>query len=128
MRQLVGLLVVVAISVVIFRVYLVKAVKGPAGETTTASQLVDSTGAQTEVLAIARAEQFYQAAHGAYSSIDDLVADHTLPSKPAANRGYAYSVEPSPTGFVVTGRCSVPAGQACSSYQMDQTLELKKLP
>ena len=69
MKSLVGILVVAALSVVVYKLYLTKALP-PEGKTP--QQTIDVVGVKNDLLAIAQAERGYQAEHGSYASLDVL--------------------------------------------------------
>jgi hypothetical protein len=61
--------------------------------------------------AIAQAERLYFAQNGSYASLDQLVASGAMNISAGGRDGYTYSIETSPTGFVVTAtHPDIPAG------------------
>jgi hypothetical protein len=61
--------------------------------------------------AIAQAQRLYFAQNGSYASLDQLVSSGTMNIAAGGRDGYAYSIETSPRGFVVTAtHPDIPAG------------------
>jgi hypothetical protein len=126
MRPLVSVLLVALISLVAYRLFLSKAV-GP-GTGATPQQTIDAVGAKNDLLSIAQAERTYFPEHGSYASFDQLVSSGALSMKRPSRAGYSYSVETSATGFTVSAKCITPPSQPCTSYAVDQNMEVHAVP
>ena len=124
MKSLVGILVVCVLSIFIYRFYLVKSLPQ---DGTTPSQTIDVVGVKNDLIGIAQAERAYQAEHGSYASMDQLVSSGALTMAKAGRTGYTYDVQSSDSSFQVTARCTTPA-QGCTSYGVDSSMEVKPLP
>lgn len=125
MKSLVGILVVCVLSILIYRFYLVKSLPQDSGATP--AQTIDVVGVKNDLLAMAQAERTYQAEHASYASMDQLVSSGALTMAKAGRAGYTYEVQASDSTFQVTARCSNTA-QACTSYAIDPSMEVKSLP
>ena len=98
----------------------------PQTERVNLTQLADSVGAKMNLALIARAENAYFAEHGSYASLDELVSSSPLGVR-TDHKGYVYSIEINPGGFIATARCQTIAGQTCQSYAADQTMEVHSI-
>ena len=125
MKSLVGILIVAVICVVIYRFYLVQSL--PKGEGAAPQQSISVTGVKNDLLAIAQAERAYQAEHGSYASMNDLVSSGSLAMAKSGRDGYVYSVETSSASFRALAQCPVAATQPCTNYYVDQTMEVHPL-
>lgn len=127
MRSVLSLLAVAAIVLVSYKVFLSKAVTG-AGPNASPTQTIDVAGVKMDLLSIAQAERMYQAEHGAYASMDDLVSSGALSMRKIGRDGYTYGVETSGDGFRVTANCPSAKFPGCSNYSVDQTMEVQAQP
>jgi hypothetical protein len=110
MRSVVSLLVVALIALGGYSYYL-KSASPAAGAGQTVTQAISTTGVQMDLNAIAQAERLYFAQNGSYASLDQLVASGAMNISAGGRDGYTYSIETSPTGFVVTAtHPDIPAG------------------
>lgn len=89
--------------------------------------VVSSVGAKSDLLAMAQAERMYQASHGSYASLDELYSSGSLTQRKPNREGYTYSSETSAGGFTITARCQ-PHGESCSSFSIDQTMQVQQIP
>jgi hypothetical protein len=122
MRSIAGLLLVVVISFFAYKFYFTNVQTNASG---TPEQIISSVGVKNDLLAIAQAERAYQAEHGAYGSIDDLVAASALSSGGRKRLGYQYDIEITTDDFRVTAHCLASSG--CTSYSVDKTMEVQPL-
>jgi hypothetical protein len=122
--SLVGILVVALAAAMVYKYFLAS------GQTTGAAtpiQTIDAVGAQNDLIAIAQAERAYQAEHGKYVSLDELVSGGAMQMRKPSREGYAYEVDPSDTGFRATARCST-ALPGCHNYFVDETMTVQIAP
>ncbi|MHB8486536.1 MAG: hypothetical protein ACYDCM_12545 [Candidatus Acidiferrales bacterium] len=122
MRGLVGLLVTALIVVLGYWLYASKMQsKGVPGAP---AQVISTVGVQNDLLSIAQAERIYWAGHGSYASLDELYSSGALAVKKSGRAGYTYSAETSSDGFTVTAHCDTTATPACSSFAVDQSMQV----
>jgi hypothetical protein len=91
-------------------------------------QAVNVVGVKNDLIAIAQAERAYQAEHGSYVSLDELVSSGALRMKKSGRDGYTYAVETSPASFRVIAQCPVVTSPGCTSYAVDQSMEVQAAP
>jgi hypothetical protein len=125
MRSVVSLLAVAAIVLLSYKFFLSKAVTGTNGSPT---QTIDVTGVKMDLLSIAQAERIYQAEHGSYASMDELVSSGALSMRKSGRDGYTYDLETSQDGFHVTAHCPTSKFPGCSDFSVDQTMEVQATP
>ena len=122
MRGFAGMLVVLVISLFVYKFYFTS---GPAAvRPATLVQTVDVIGVKNDLLAIAQAERVYQAQHSAYGTLDDLVSSGAMAYKKTGRQGYTYDAAASTDSFRVTARCTDPAPAGCTNFAIDQTMEI----
>lgn len=126
MRGLVGLLIT-ALIVVLGYWYFVSKTRS-SGVPDTPAQVISTVGVQNDLLSIAQAERIYWTAHGSYASLDELYSSGTLAAKKSGRAGYTYSAETSSGGFTVTARCDTTATPGCSSFAVDQSMQVQQVP
>jgi hypothetical protein len=86
--------------------------------------VVDTTGVQNDLLAIANAERSQFALEGRYLPLDELRSKGVI-NLPAAGRGgYTYSVDVGDSAFRVVASYSGPPGGAPQTITIDQTMEI----
>ncbi len=122
---LVGLLAVALIAGLVYKYYLSQPV-GPG--TATPVEAIDITGVKNDLVAIAQAERMYQAEHGSYASLDELTTSGAMTMKRSGRSGYTYEAETSDQGFRVIARCPAATAPGCSSYAIDQSMEVRTAP
>ncbi len=133
MRGLIALLIALVIGIGIYYLY-VKQVQ-PAGPGTLATQAIDVTAVQNDLLAIAQAERMYFAQNGSYGSLDELTSSGTLTLPRAGRYGYTYSIETSAGGFTVTARHAASPGNSAGgaaplhypTITVDQTMQVRQI-
>ena len=126
MRALAGILIAALIALGIYWFYLTRSKLGAPERHPV--QTVDTTRAKMDLLSIAQAEQAYFAQHAAYASFDELVSSGAIPVERTRVQGHAVSAETRADGFTVTARCQVAPGQICTSFAVDQTLNVQVIP
>ena len=122
MRGLVGLLVTALIVVLGYWYFASKTQSS--GVPGTPAQVISTVGVQNDLLSIAQAERIYWAGHGSYASLDELYSSGTLAAKKSGRAGYTYSAETSSSGFTVTAHCDATAAPGCSSFAVDQSMQV----
>src|SRR5579864_3321930 len=122
MRGLMGLLVTAVIVVLGYWLYASKMQsKGAPGAP---AQVISTVGVQNDLLSIAQAERIYWASHSSYASLDELYSSGTLAVRKSGRAGYTYSAETSSDGFTVTAHCDTAATPGCSSFAVDQSMQV----
>lgn len=122
MRGIAGMLVVLVLSLLIYKFYFTsgQAALNPAAPT----QTVDMIGAKGDLLSMAQAERIYQTEHSSYGSLDDLVSSGALAYKRDGRRGYTYDADASTDSFRIVARCTDPPLPGCTSLVIDQTMQI----
>jgi len=105
MKGLISLMIVAAIGMGIYTYTLKQA---SPGNGMVATQSIDVTGVQTDLMSLAQAERMYYAQNGSYADLDTLASNGTMNITRTSRGGYTYSVETSGNGFVVTARYTAP--------------------
>ncbi|HKN60178.1 MAG TPA: hypothetical protein VJW93_03310 [Candidatus Acidoferrales bacterium] len=127
MKSMIGLLVVALIAGLIYKFYFTRMQSSGVGASTPA-QTIDVVGVKNDLIGIAQAERAYQAEHGSYASLDDLISSGGLTMKKTARDGYTYDVETSPATFRAVAHCPVATSPGCQNYSVDQTMEVEVTP
>jgi hypothetical protein len=127
MKSMIGLLVVALIAGLIYKFYFTRMKDSGMGASTPA-QTIDVVGVKNDLIGIAQAERAYQAEHGSYASLDDLISSGGLTMKKTARDGYTYDVETSASGFRAVAHCPAATSPGCQNYSVDQTLEVQVTP
>ncbi|MGB7025258.1 MAG: hypothetical protein WBD73_15800 [Candidatus Acidiferrales bacterium] len=126
MRGLLGLLVTALIVVLGYWLYASK--MQSEGAPGAPAQAISSVGVQSDLLSIAQAERIYWAGHDSYASLDELYSSGTLAPQKSRRAGYTYSAEASAGGFTVTARCDATVVPGCSSFAVDQSMQVQQVP
>jgi hypothetical protein len=126
MRNVISLLVVAAIVLLSYKLYLSK-MPGEGAGTGRPVQVIDVVGVKNDLLGIAQAERAYQAEHGAYGSLDELTSSGALTVRKSSRSGYTYEVETSADGFRVVAHCPAATTPGCSDYSVDQSMEVRAM-
>ena len=105
MKGLIGILVVAALGMGIYMYTLKQAAPGPG---LVATQAIDVTGVQMDLMSIAQAERMYYAQNGAYTDLSTLASNGTMNITRTSRGGYTYSVETTDNGFTATARYTAP--------------------
>ena len=127
MRGLVGLIVVLVIGYFIYRSYLGQVLPKNEGGGSPI-QAINSTGVKNDLIAIAQAERLYQAQHGSYASLDELMNSGAMNMTRSGREGYTYSVDAGAGSFTATARYSGPISPPPPSFAVDQTMEVRAVP
>src|SRR5271167_427440 len=113
MKSLAGLLVVALIVGGAYKYYFSKLESEGTG---TPQQTIDIVGVKNDLLGIAQAERAYQAEHGSYASLDELISSNELTMKKSGRNGYTYSVETSDQTFRAVAHCPTATFPGCSDF------------
>jgi hypothetical protein len=127
MKSMIGLLVVALIAGLIYKFYFTRMQSSGMGASTPA-QTIDVVGVKNDLIGIAQAERAYQAEHGSYASLDDLISSGGLTMKKTARDGYTYDVETSASGFRAVAHCPAATSPGCQNYSVNQTMEVQVTP
>ena len=127
MRALVGLLIALAIVYFIYRNFMMQSLPKEEGGGSPVSA-ISTTGVKNDLIAIAQAERAYQAEHGSYASLGDLISSGAMTMTRTSRDGYTYSVDTQDSGFTVTARYSGPISPPPPSYIIDQTMVVHSAP
>jgi hypothetical protein len=123
---LISLLVVALIAAMVYRFYLAPSPSSKVLEHPV--QTIDTVGVKNDLVAIGQAERIYQAGHGSYGSLDDLVSSGAMTIKKAPRDGYTYEAQFSTDTFRVTATCPAATMPGCTSYSIDQNMEVQTAP
>ena len=127
MRGIVGLVAALVIGFLVYRAYLTQTLPKEEGGGSPI-QAISTTGVKNDLIAIAQAERAYLAEHGSYASLDELTSSGALTMKRSSRDGYSYSIDTQAGGFTVTARYSGPISPPPSSFVIDQTMEVHRVP
>ena len=88
--------------------------------------VVDITGVQNDVLAIASAERSQFALEGKYLPLDELRSKGVINLPASGRAGYTYSVDVGSDSFRVVASYSGPPASAPQTITIDQTMEIHR--
>ena len=128
MRSIGGILGLLAVAVIAALTYKYYFTQGQSAGVTTPRQTIDVVGVKNDLIAMGQAERVYQAEHGSYASLDDLVSSGAMSMKKTGRGGYTYEAETSADSFRVTAHCPSDTAPGCTSYAIDQTMEVQATP
>ena len=129
MRNLVGFIGLLAVVLVGGWIYMKYFTQSSAGTgVIVPTQTSDVVGVKSDLLGIAQAERVYQAQHGSYASMDDLVSSGALSMTKPGRDGYTYDVETSSDSFRVVAYCPSSTSPGCTNYTIGQTMEVQTAP
>jgi hypothetical protein len=124
MRSMIGLLIVAVIGVLTYKYYFSHMEAAGTG-TATPMQTIDMAGVKNDLLSIAQAERMYLTDHSSYASLDELVSSGALTMKKTGRDGYTYDAQPSDSTFRVIAHCPAATNPGCTSFVIDQTMEIQ---
>jgi hypothetical protein len=104
-KGMISMLIVAAIGMGVYLFYLKQASPGPG---MVATQAIDATGVQNDLVAIAQAERMYYVQNNSYADLQTLQSTGTMNITRTSRGGYSYTVEPSGNSFTVTARYTAP--------------------
>jgi len=87
--------------------------------------VVDTTGVQNDLLAIANAERSQFALEGKYLPLDELRSKGVINLPASGRAGYTYSVDVGGTTFRAVASYSGAPGAAPQTISVDQTMEIR---
>lgn len=122
MKSLAGTLVVLVISLLVYKYYFGKAESDGTG---TPAQTINTVGVKNDLIAIAQAERAYQAEHGSYASVDDLTSSGAVTFEKRGRQGYTYEIQNSAGGFRVVAHCRSATNPGCPDFFIDQSMEVQ---
>jgi hypothetical protein len=124
--SLLGLVIVVAIGLFIYRSYFTQNQAAITMGTNNPRAAADITGVKNDLIAMAQAERNYQALNGKYVSLDQLRSEGSLTVDPVRGRqGYTYSAEISDSHFKITAAYSGPASGMPTLF-IDETMQINQ--
>ncbi|MGH9561660.1 MAG: hypothetical protein ACRD3S_09425 [Terracidiphilus sp.] len=121
-----GLLIVALIAALTYKFYFEKSAS--VSGASTPAQTINVVGVKNDLLSIAQAERVYQAEHGSYTSMDDLVSSGAMNMRKSGRDGYTYNVNTSGDGFQVVAQCPADTNPGCMNYSIDQTMAIQAGP
>jgi hypothetical protein len=124
--SLAGLLIVVLIAAFTYKFYFAKSPAVSGAQTPT--QTIDVVGVKSDLLGIAQAERLYQAQHGTYASVDDLVSSGAMSVRKSGRDGYTYDVDASADSFQAVAHCPADTHPGCTNYTIDQSMTIQAAP
>jgi hypothetical protein len=124
-RNLIGLLVVLVIVFISYKVYFSQLQSTGSGSP---ARAIDVVGVENDLLAIAQAERTYQAEQSSYASLGELTSSGRLAMSKSGRGGYTYEIETSADSFRVVARCPEATSPGCTNYAVDNTMEVHAAP
>jgi hypothetical protein len=129
MRSFASLASILVVALIVGLIYKYYFTQGPeAGAMSHPQQTIDVIGVKNDLLAIAQAERVYQTEHNSYGSLDDLVSSGAMALRKTGRDGYTYEAEASTDSFRVVASCPSATVPGCTSYVIDQNMELQPAP
>ena len=127
MRSMLGLLVVAVIALLTYKYYFSTMNAAGAG-VATPMQTIDTVGVKNDLIGIAQAERVYQIDHNSYASLDELVSSGALTMRKTGRDGYTYDAQTSDSTFRVIAHCPAATSPGCTSFVIDDTMEIQPTP
>jgi hypothetical protein len=124
--SLIGILVVAAVVGFIYKYYFSQ--NQQAAPISHPQQTIDVVGVKNDLLGMAQAERVYQTEHSSYGSLDDLVGGGALAMKRSGRDGYTYEATASVESFRIIAHCPSATVPGCTSFVIDQTMEIQPTP
>ena len=126
MRSAAGLLVTLLIVFGTYKLFFaqLQSTTGSAAPTRT----IDVVGVKNDLVSIAQSERIYQAEHSTYGTLDQLASSGAMSIAKTGRDGYTYEAESSATSFRVVAHCPAAAMPGCSSYAIDDTMNITTVP
>lgn len=120
---LIGLILALGIG---YFVYKAEFTQGPMGGAPP-QQVIDTTGVENDLAAVANAERMYLAAHGTYASFDQLKQEAMTTFSDGSRRGYQYTVDfDDGQHFTITATPTDPAKKDWPTLSMNETMQILK--
>ncbi len=117
-----GLLIVLAVGAWLYTRQAMSVMPAGSGNV---RAVVDVTGVQNDLLAIANAERSQFALEGKYRPLDELRSKGVINLPASGRAGYTYSVDIGGDAFRVVASYSGPPGAAPQTISIDQTMEIR---
>jgi hypothetical protein len=124
MRSMLGLLVVAVIALLTYKYYFSN-MSAAGNGAATPMQMIDMVGVKNDLLSIAQAERVYLTDHSSYASLDELVSSGALTMEKTGRDGYTYDAQPSDSTFRVIAHCPAATNPGCTSFVIDQTMQIQ---
>jgi hypothetical protein len=124
--SLIGILVVAAVVGILYKYYFSE--NQQAAPASHPQQTIDVTGVKNDLLGMAQAERIYQTEHSSYGSLDDLVSSGAMTMRKPGRDGYTYEAQVSAESFRIIAHCPSATLPNCTSYAIDQTMEIQPAP
>jgi hypothetical protein len=124
MRSMLALLVVAVIAVLTYKYYFSN-MSASGNAAATPMQMIDMVGVKNDLLSIAQAERVYSTDHNSYASLDELVSSGALTMEKTGRDGYTYDAQPSDSTFRVIAHCPAATNPGCTSFVIDQTMQIQ---
>src|SRR5580700_5509897 len=124
MRSMLGVLVVAVIALLTYKYY-ISNISAAGNGAATPMQMIDMVGVKNDLLSIAQAERVYLTDHSSYASLDELVSSGALTMEKTGRDGYTYDAQPSDSTFRVIAHCPAATNPGCTSFVIDQTMEIQ---
>jgi hypothetical protein len=67
----------------------------------------------------------YLTDHSSYASLDELVSSGALTMEKTGRDGYTYDAQPSDSTFRVIAHCPAATNPGCTSFVIDQTMQIQ---
>jgi len=128
MRSFGSVLSLLAVAIIVMLAYKFYFSQAQSAGTGTPTQTISVVGVKNDLIAIAQAERAYQAEHGSYTSLSELVSSGTMMMKKSERDGYTYRVETSADGFRVIAQCPATTSPGCTNYAVDQNMDVQPAP
>jgi hypothetical protein len=125
--SIISLVVVLAIGLIIYKNYFSQ-LQASGAEAGAPTHTVDVVGVKNDLLAIAQAERSYQAQHGSYTSMNELVTSGTMALSKPGRDGYTYEVQTTENSFHVVAHCAAATNPGCANWVVDDTMQVQPAP
>lgn len=123
--SVISLVIVLAVGLVIYKNYFSQ-LQASGAEAGSPTHTIDVVGVKNDLLAIAQAERSYQAQHGSYAGMNELVSSGAMALSKPGRDGYTYEVETSGNSFHVVAHCLT--GTGCTNWSVDDTMQVQPAP
>ena len=124
--SLLGLLVVLAIGLFLYRSYFTGSNDAATLGTNNPRAVADVAGVKNDLMAIAQAERSFMALNGRYAPLEELRSSGNLLLDPARGRqGYTYSADVADSHFKITATYSGPA-TGMPALSIDESMQISQ--
>lgn len=115
---IIGLLVVLFVGYTVYSRSASQATGGASPQ-----EQIDVTAIRQRLLNIARTERQYQAEHGKFATLQELMAENLLPEG-TQQRGYTFTAEILGAGFIITATPTDPNKKDWPTLSINETLSV----